>query len=377
MIFGRTRREFRVNLLWQGCVATLCVMLMLVFASPRAEANTPLPAQPVPVLAYYYIWYTPGSWDRAKIDLPTLGPYSSDDADVMRQHIEWAKQAGITGFIVSWKNTYVLSRRLDTLVRVAHEENFKLAIVYEGLDFERKPLPVSQIADDFDYFIAQWGTDEVFHIYERPLIIWSGTWEFSADRVQFVTAGRRDRLLILASERNATDYNRLAAFVDGDAYYWSSVNPATFPGYADKLNSISAAVHQNNGLWIAPAAPGFDARSIGGTSVVDRDHGNTLRTEFNAASRSISDAIGLISWNEFSENSYVEPSKNFGMTYLSEITDLLNTAGPAVPNFDSDAPIGPTANPRESFSPLVLFGAVLLTAMMLVSIRSIRGSRSG
>ena len=32
-----------------------------------------------PVLAYYYIWYNPESWNRAKIDYPLLGRYSSDD----------------------------------------------------------------------------------------------------------------------------------------------------------------------------------------------------------------------------------------------------------------------------------------------------------
>ena len=58
----------------------------------------------MPVFAYYYIWFDPSSWDRAKIDVPALGRYSSDDPKVMREHIRLAKQAGITGFIVSWKH---------------------------------------------------------------------------------------------------------------------------------------------------------------------------------------------------------------------------------------------------------------------------------
>ena len=43
--------------------------------------------------------------DRAKRDLPLAGKYSSNSATVMRRHIEWAKRAGITGFIVSWKHS--------------------------------------------------------------------------------------------------------------------------------------------------------------------------------------------------------------------------------------------------------------------------------
>ena len=39
--------------------------------------------QPIPLLAYYYIWFDPGSWNRAKVDYPLLGRYSSDDKKVM------------------------------------------------------------------------------------------------------------------------------------------------------------------------------------------------------------------------------------------------------------------------------------------------------
>ena len=60
-------------------------------------------SDPTPVLAYYYIWFDATSWKRAKTDYPVLGRYSSDERRVMRQHVRWAKQSGIDGFIVSWK----------------------------------------------------------------------------------------------------------------------------------------------------------------------------------------------------------------------------------------------------------------------------------
>ena len=37
----------------------------------------------------------------------------------MRQHVRWAKRAGIDGFIVNWKSTPVLNRRLERLAEVA------------------------------------------------------------------------------------------------------------------------------------------------------------------------------------------------------------------------------------------------------------------
>jgi hypothetical protein len=136
--------------------------------------------------------------------------------------------------------------------------------------------------------------------------------------------------------------------VDGNAYYWSSVNPATFPGYQAKLDAMAAAVHETGGVWIAPAAPGFDARLIGGDTVVERSDGATLRTQLDAATASSPDAIGLISWNEFSENSHIEPSENYGRSALEVIADVEGGRPPVLPDLDSSQPdLAPTGDPQD------------------------------
>jgi len=126
----------------------LILFLIVFFASNFVNRTTfaQNPSHPVPILAYYYIWFDTGSWNRAKTDYPLLGRYSSDDQEVMRQHIHWAKAAGIDGFIVSWKSTDLLNRRLEMLADLSEEEDFKLVVIYQGLDFERDPLPISRIA---------------------------------------------------------------------------------------------------------------------------------------------------------------------------------------------------------------------------------------
>ena len=119
--------------------------------------SSPLPRRPPTgrpdrLFAYYYIWFNAGSWNRAKIDYPLLGRYSSDDRGVMERHVSWAKQAGIDGFIVSWKSTPVLNRRLERLIEVADAQDFKLLVIYQGLDFHRQPLPASRVGADLDFF---------------------------------------------------------------------------------------------------------------------------------------------------------------------------------------------------------------------------------
>jgi hypothetical protein len=322
--------------------AAVVLAVVRLQSKPASASSSPSiqpPAKnPIPVLVYYYIWYDKSSWDRAKIDTPLLGTYSSDDITVMRKHIEDAKAAGIDGFIVSWKSTNVLNRRLKQLAEIAQEEDFKLAIIYQGLDFNRNPLPITQVANDLDYFIQNFASMPAFQIYSKPLMIWSGTWQFSTQDIGQVTQDRRGALLILASERNTDGYKRLVNLVDGDAYYWSSVNPATYPGYQTKLDQMGELVHETGGLWIAPAAPGFDARMIGGTTTVDRNSGATFRTEINTAMSSSPDMLGIISWNEFSENSQIEPSQTYGTQYLDILRLELKTSSPNIAEFDSSIP---------------------------------------
>lgn len=356
----------------RGLFSSLAVVV-LAAALVTAGASSAAAASPIPVLAYYYIWYTPSAWSKGKSDYPLLGRYSSNNADVMRQHVEWAESAGIDGFIVSWKNTPALDARLRTLIKVADSQNFKLAIIYEGLNYSRKPLRTQRVAADLRYFVSHFASDPAFEIYSKPLVVWSGTWMFTREQVQQVVTRVRGRVLVLASEKSVKGYQRLADVVDGDAYYWSSVDPQTFPGYPKKLIQMSDVVHKHLGLWIAPAAPGFDARLVGGHIVVPRRGGKTLREELSGAEASSPDAIGLISWNEFSENSAIEPSTRYGKQSLNTLAAALGGKLPAIQDFSSDN----AARGSRVYGPFVAAGAgaCLLALLAFVVVRTRRSRR--
>ncbi len=342
-------------------VAALVVTGTLFLAAGASSARTSAPGQsaaqgrPIPVLAYYYIWFNPTSWNRAKSDYPLVGRYSSDDVTVMRQQVTLAKQSGLSGFIVSWKDTPVLNRRLAALRTVAAAVGFKLGIVFEGRDFHGNPLPMKEVRRSFWYLATHYAADPVFHLFGKPLVMWSGTWAYSRNQLASVTGAYGSRLTILASEKQVAAYDAVADLFRGNSYYWSSVDPQHTPGYAKKLDEFSTAVHQRGGLWIAPAAPGFDAKLVGGSRDIARRGGQTLRLEMNAAMDSSPDAIGLISWNEYSENSQVEPSRAYGATALTVIASIEHAKAPAVADFDSSAPSGFHVGPSQ----FVLLGALV------------------
>jgi hypothetical protein len=265
------------------------------------------------------MWMNKAYWRKNKLDHPVRpfpGDYDSANRAVMDWQIQRAKAAGIMGFIVSWKDTATYRRILPALESAADRNGFKLAMDYEGLNVHRRPLPVARVAADFKYFAATYAPDPAWYrIGGKPLTIWNGTIDYSSSEVASVTTPLRSRLLVLNSANNIAEYQRLAALTDGDAYYWSSNNPAANPRWAAKLRAMGAAVHRAHGIWIAPFAPGYNATMIGGHIIVPRNNGATLQTEYAGALASSPDLLGLISWNEWTENTYVEPSMRFASTY--------------------------------------------------------------
>ena len=116
---------------------------------------------------------------------------------------------------------------------------------------------------------------------------------------------------------------------------------------------------------------------VGGERSIPRHDGQTLRTEYAAATRSSPNMLGLISWNEFSENSHVEPSKHYGYQSLDVLRQLHGTPAPN--------PASPASLPAPALSPwpnvlrLSAFALALVAAVALLSYARRRHShrRSG
>src|SRR5438128_563815 len=81
------------------------VIPVILAAAVLMEAGAPGSGQPSRSLvgAFYYPWYYPERWTKEPVtDTPQLGWYSSDARPVARRHIQWAQQADLDFFMVSW-----------------------------------------------------------------------------------------------------------------------------------------------------------------------------------------------------------------------------------------------------------------------------------
>jgi Glycosyl hydrolase family 71 len=324
LTFSWHRRILLVTALASGIALSASAASAAPSSLPAASVST---SAHVPVFAYYYMWMTPRYWRIHKKDHPVKpfpGNYDSANPAVINWQIQRAQAAGISGFLVSWKNNATYQRIMPRLEKAANQHNFKLAMTYESLTLHGGRLPASRVGADMRYFVTHYaGNAAWYRVSGKPLTVWSGTDGYSPSAVARVTRTVRSKILVLNSASTVAGLTRLAPYTDGDAYYWSSINPVRNPFWALRLALMGAAESRLHGIWVAPFAPGFDARLLGGHNFVNRDHGLTLRLEYRAAAASEPTILGLISWNEWTENTYMEPSLRYASRYLNLLKGLV------------------------------------------------------
>jgi hypothetical protein len=72
-------------------------------------------------------------------------------------------------------------------------------------------------------------------------------------------------------------------------------------------------------IWIPSTNPGVDDRRVPGrnpTQYIDREGGDRMRRMLAASLTSEPHWVVVHTWNEWWENTYIEPSVNFGSQYL-------------------------------------------------------------
>ncbi|MFT4091003.1 MAG: hypothetical protein QM645_09750 [Asticcacaulis sp.] len=290
-------------------------------------------------LAFYYGWYaTPevsGSyqhWLKPNLnartleespDYPVTGPYDSLDPAVMQRHAQQAKQAGLTGLICSWwgQNDHT-DKQLGPFLEVLSAHGLKATAYIERAEtVEMLVADILYLHQTYARHPAWLKADglPVLFLFDRVIqTIGLEGWLAARKAVEsqlgkvFYYAGTANTLEEI--EARTPHYDILHIYsIQFEAAEWR-VSRSLWRGRFYK-NWVEAQKSPPLVRTTATILPAYDDRELGRGKkrpVVPRENGDTLVKFWQAAIAAKPDWVLLVSFNEWHEDSQIEPSDTYG-----------------------------------------------------------------
>jgi hypothetical protein len=266
-------------------------------------------------LALYYPWYSLSTWvNNAQLRDTPLTPYASNDPAAIDRQIGQAQSAGINAFTVSWIGPNSSSdNNLKLMLTEAAKKGFYIGFFLETTGGNLAANTQTAI-DWLTYISSQYSSDPaVLKISGKPVVIPYVTSTIPVATWATIRAGVRAKGQDVWLVQDTQDMTYLDTF-DGVMY------SGTIGGLGEKVRYYSVlADHPAPKLWIGSAMPGFDERLLPcrtNPRYIDRQNGAYFRGQLDAAFANSPQWVLMYTWNEWFENTYVEPSVNYGSQYL-------------------------------------------------------------
>jgi hypothetical protein len=259
---------------------------------------------------------------------PLIGPYHSGDKEVIENHLLLMKYAGVDGILIDWYGTYNLNdyamvkENAEQLIAMLDKVGLEYAIVYEDrflgniVDAGLAPTTVSAAKTDFSYMQSNYFNDANYiKINNKPLLLDFGpiTLQTPAEWTNaFGNLSPKPTFLTLWNESSDAGDNASGEYA---WVYKSSTYLSDF--YKNNLPKLSVAM--------GSAYPGFNdfyEQGGGGASIgwtIDHNNGATLDETLAMSKAANVNYLQLITWNDFGEGTMIEPTKEFGYTYIEKI----------------------------------------------------------
>lgn len=300
------------------------------------------------VYAFYFGWWVSDSWGDSVLTDRPAAPYDQRDASVIGSQIDQARSAGIDAFIMSYygpADNNLTAQTFNALLDQSAARGFHAgAAIDMGGAYNGT---VESVTQTLSYVINDRAAHPGYLRYAgKPVIYFWNQARFSA--AQWASIRQQvdpNRNTIWVAEGTNTAF--LPTF-DGLYLFnvaWSG-NPASTAASSAQRN------RQAGGWFYTPTVhPGWDEQAIAArenrsnpTAAQARANGAYLTRSWNGAVSSGAGVILIVSWNEYFENSHIEPSQNYGSNALDTLRPLIASwKGVQAPAAGSSAPAGGSA----------------------------------
>ena len=297
------------------------------------------------VLAFYYVWYKNDGirryWPLRTAYHPLLGGYNSSDPEVITQHIRWAKEIGLDGFIVSWWgiNSFT-DNNLKKVIEIANREDCSITIYYETTKTQGKPdeEAKNEIIEDITYIIDTYSNEPCFLWFKnKPVIFIYALWTHTREFWEEVLGELREQVdVFLVGDGKPNEYPGF----DGYHFY----NPKNIP--LDELLGDYNRFKEfyPDKLLAGTVIPGFDNRKIKGEqgSYTPRYGGRTYDEFWEIALEGEVNWVLITTWNEWWEGTAIEPTREYKEQYLEATKRWIKA-------FKEDIPVAYIWRPVEGY----------------------------
>jgi hypothetical protein len=304
----------------------------------------------------YYPWQT----EKKPDDYPLLGKYDATDLIVQWKHVDWAGYAGVNVFFIdagAWED-WKINGIEGGIMKGLMDKGIKCAFLWGpwGDYFKRGVTPnAPEWSIDLTYlknkdnFVSQLSTiltsnlvthPNYFKVDGRPVVFLYDAGAFIKETDAFVELRSKikDNPLFFADtigkiptlpKDAAKWYFPLKDFSN---YDWIStwvgfINAEVAKKYSSNYDEWYYRMVEEWSRWIAEIGKSYVSSIVPGFKYIWESQGierdlNRIKNQL-VYSLKLTKLIRVDTWNDFAENSFIEPSQKDGFAYLEEIRKVL------------------------------------------------------
>lgn len=295
---------------------------------------------------YYYPWYSYDFHGKHYLrehlfppQLPELGEYIDRTENVINQHLDWSRYAGISFWVASWwgPNSREDITLLDYILPNLRPNELKIAVFYETTGRTNNFHDYSSIESDINYISERYfnhpnylriNNKPVLFIYLTRVLSGLGTLNSTLITMRNAALAAGYQIFIVGDQvfgsapQSDSDIRLLDAITNYDVYgsmgasrYASQNAVDLYYSAQDDWKNLAQSVDVG---FIPAVSPGFNDTGVRSGHIplsrkleADQEFGSLFRSMVVGAKNRVDSSLGNIfmvtSWNEWHEDTQIEP----------------------------------------------------------------------